>query len=174
MHQREMVINLPLLALPQPREVFGRNVCSVILQCFVVAKLSRKLLSTRDEFPRSLEKFFADSADVELNVVGNEVFNPHISASLLEGAMYRNRSRWAAACFESRSEDCVITESDRHLLKIKMSVREELNTFIVGIARLALEVIAYIHDLFTREHCSMRCAHPLLQVYMEADVRPIC
>lgn len=84
MHQGDMVINLPLFALPQPGVVLCRDVRSVILQCSVVAELPRKLLSARDKFPRGLEKFSTDGANIEFNVVRNEVFNPHVSASLLE------------------------------------------------------------------------------------------
>ncbi len=174
MHQSDMVVNLPLFALPQTRIVLCRDVVSIVPQRLVVAELSRKLLSAHDKFPCGLEEFFADCANVEFNVVGNEVFNPHVSASFLERAMYRHRSGRAATRFKRCAKDCVIAESDRELLIVQVSVSEELDADVVGIARLALEVITYIHDLFTRKHRSMRRAHPLVQVDVESNVCPFC
>jgi len=174
MHQSDMVINLPLFALSQPRIVLCRDIGSVILQCLVVAEFARKLTSARDEFPCGLEKFFADGANVEFDVVGNEVLNPNVSAALLERAVYRHRGGRTATRFKCRPKNCVIAESDSYLLIVQMSVGEELDAVVVGIARLALEVIANIHNFSTRKHCSMRRAHPLVQVDMESNVRPIC
>ncbi|VWB71921.1 hypothetical protein BME24068_03383 [Burkholderia metallica] len=173
-HKSDMMVNLPLFAFPQPRVVLCRDVVSVILQCLVVAKLSRKLPSARDKFPRGLEEFFADCANVEFNVVGNEVLNPHVSPSFLERAMYRHCGGRAATRFKRGPKDCVITESDRDLLIVQVSVGEEFDADVVGIARLALEVVAHIYNLFTRKHRSMRRAHSLVQVDMESNVRPFC
>nr|WKF59617.1 hypothetical protein HUO10_004128 [Paraburkholderia busanensis] len=174
MHQSDMVIDLPLFALPQPRVVLCRDVRSVVPQRLVVAELSRKLPGARDKFSCGLEKFSPDGTNVELNVVGNEMFNPNISASLLESAVYGYCGGRAATRFKRRPKDCVITESDRYLLIVQVSVGEELDAVVVGIARLALKVIAYIHNLFTRKHCSMRRAHPFVQVDMESNVCSIC
>ncbi|HEX7909353.1 MAG TPA: hypothetical protein VF534_14910 [Paraburkholderia sp.] len=63
--------------------------------------------------------------------------------------MYRYRGGRAATRFKRRPKDCVIAESDRYLLIVQLSVGEEFDAFVVGIARLTLEVIAYIHNLFT-------------------------
>lgn len=174
MHQSDMMINLPLFALPQPRKVLCCDVVSVVLQSLVVAELSRKLPSARHKFPCGLKEFLTDGANVEFNVVGNEVFNPHVSASLLERAMYRYCGGGAAARFKRCPKDCVIAESNRYFLIVQVSVGKELDAVVVSIARFALEVVTHIHNLFTRKHRSMRRAHSLVQVDMKSNVRPFC
>ncbi|NOK56153.1 hypothetical protein C7270_25700 [Burkholderia thailandensis] len=54
-----------------------------------------------------------------------------------------------------------------------MTVGEKLDTFVVGIARFALKVVADVDDLVAREECTMCGAHALLKIYMETDVRPL-
>lgn len=87
-------------------------------------------------------------------------------------SQYRHCGGRPAARFKRCPEDCVIAESDRSLLIVQVSVGEEFDADVVGIARFALEVVAYVHNLFTRKHRSMRRTHPLVQVDMESNVRP--